>query len=382
MDRFTSRHDLNLSRKQYRRQQTMILKYILLLSFIFFDVSGLAICLSAPQFKKTATWLPSTSVLHFRNHKDRFRLGTKTDPETDLHDDDGIRLNKAFKSTHSRRQADRLIAEGRVRVNGVAPDSMAPRLFPGDKVTLDGKVVHWQRLNQNEDNIGEENNSGAAISPQVNGNKNSARRNGYDENIASGDVHTYIKYWKPRGIECTTDRRVARNIMDALGKIPSVTDRLFPMGRLDKDSTGLIIITSDGTTTQRVLRSETKKWKTYVVETDHRASDHDLNTLSNGVRILSPVQRDSGTKVRWVKTQTAIVERGPDVRKYPNQLVFKIFEGKNRQIRRMCEKVGLRVIRLHRIEFAGITLEGCPRPGCWAFLTGEEIQQLKTGGGR
>ena len=381
MDRITPCHDFNPSRKQCRRQQTVIWKDFLILSFLFIDVSGFTLWKTLPPFQKTATWLPSTPVFHIRNHSNRFRLGANQDPEY-LDDADGIRLNKAFKSTHSRRQADRLIAEGRVRVNGVVPDSMAPRLFPGDKVTLDGKAIHWQRLNQNEDNIGEENYSGAAILQQGNRNKNSARRNGYDEDKGSGGVHTYIKYWKPRGIECTTDRRVARNIMDALGKIPSVTDRLFPMGRLDKDSTGLIIITSDGTTTQRVLRSETKKWKTYVVETDHRASDHDLMTLSNGVRILSPVQRDSGTKVRWVKTQTAIVERGPDVQKYPNQLVFKIFEGKNRQIRRMCEKVGLRVLRLHRIEFAGITLEGCPRPGCWTFLTREEIQQLKTGGGR
>ena len=344
----------------------MIIVEVLLFAFIFIRVSAFSQWNVVYRFRKTSALLPSklTPCLFHDSIQLGFRLKAVKDGNSIQNNvADGVRLNKAFKSTHSRRQADRLIKEGRVEVNGVVPDTMGIRLFPGDRVTLDGKVVKWQRLNQHDAN---------------NSNKKAASAGGRKK--GAGGVHTYIKYWKPRGIECTTDRRVDRNIMDALGKIPSVNDRLFPMGRLDKDSTGLIIITSDGATTQRVLKSDTKKWKSYVVETDRRASNGDLQTLANGVRIQAPVQRDSGTKVRWIKTQNAIVERGPNVRQYPNQLLFKIFEGKNRQIRRMCEKVGLRVIRLHRVEFAGIKLDGCPLPGCWAFLTGEEIQQLKTGG--
>ena len=270
--------------------------------------------------------------------------------EEDRDESTGIRLNKAFRATHSRRQADTFIADGRVRVNGKIPSSMGVRLFPGDIVTLDGLPVQWERLNQIE-------NVKSDMHP-TNG-------------------HTYIKYWKPRGIECTTDRRVSRNIMDALGDIPGVSDRLFPMGRLDKDSSGLILITSDGATTQRVLKSETRKSKTYLVETDKKASRLDLETLANGVQIMSFTSRDGVSKRQMITTQPAIVERGPNIEKYPNQLLFQISEGKNRQIRRMCETLGLTVVRLHRISFCGITLDGCPRPGTWTFLTKQEIQLLK-----
>lgn len=272
---------------------------------------------------------------------------------------EGVRLNKALKATHSRRQADKLITEGRVQVNGSHPDSMGVRLFPGDVVMLDGQVVDWERLNSQE-------------------LKNTVHD--VDGTHDSGDVqgvHTYIKYWKPRGIECTTDRRVDRNIMDALGPVPGVKDRLWPMGRLDKDSTGLILLTSDGQTTQRVLKSESEKVKTYLVETNHRASDSDIRKMAEGVRILSHTSRDGKTKTQWVTTKSAVVERGPQSRVYERQLLFKISEGKNRQIRRMCETVGLRVTRLHRIDFAGVTLDGCIQPGSWKFLTDEEIRLLK-----
>lgn len=260
---------------------------------------------------------------------------------------EGVRLNKAFKSTHSRREADRLIAERRVQVNGVTPDTMGVRLMPGDHVTLDGKAVEWERLNRNEP-------------------------------TGKKGVHTYVKYWKPRGVECTTDRRVRGNILDALGQISGVSDRLWPMGRLDKDSTGLILLTTDGPTTQRVLKSETKKWKTYLVETDRRASDDDIQKLARGVEIISHTSRDGNTKTRLITTEPAIVERGPQSKRYRNQLLFQIHEGKNRQIRRMCQALGMEVKRLHRIDFAGISLEGCPSPGKWAFLTPKEVEILKS----
>jgi 23S rRNA pseudouridine2604 synthase len=299
-------------------------------------------------------------LLLFSNYGDAFlqsclssstprRQQTLVCSTTDPSATEGVRLNKAFKATHSRRSADSLIETGRVRVNGEAPTTMGVRLFSGDVVTLDGKKVQWERLN----GVGD----------------------GKNNNLEG--VHTYVKYWKPRGIECTTNTDVNRNIMDALGLIPGVTDRLWPMGRLDKDSTGLILITSDGPTTQRLLKSETQKWKTYLVETDIEASDQDIERLSKGVRIQSHISRDGNTKVEWVTTRDAVVERGPDVRNYRKQLQFKICEGKNRQLRRMCETVGLNVVRLHRVDFAGITLKGCPSPGTWAFLTDVEVRTLK-----
>jgi 23S rRNA pseudouridine2604 synthase len=288
--------------------------------------------------------------------------------------EDGVRLNKAFKATHSRREADRLITEGRIRVNGVAPDTMGVRLFVGDTVTLDGKKVHWERLNleqKTEPTTRQKSNGAAAATAAPKTTTKSA------QSPSKGGVHTYIKYWKPRGIECTTNRSVRHNIMDALGDIPGVTDRLWPMGRLDKESTGLIIITSDGPTTQRVLKSDAQKWKTYLVETDRRAMDEHLETLSQGVRIPSHTSRDGNTKVTWITTQPSVVARGPQSQTYRKQLLFQICEGKNRQIRRMCETVGLTVVRLHRVEFAGITLDGCPSPGSWTFLKDEELGLLK-----
>lgn len=336
----------------------------------------------------------------------------------DEEDTAGVRLNKAFMATHSRRQADRLIQEGRVCVNGEIPTTMGARLFPGDVVTLDNERVYWEHhptMSRNNGGGGNSTDDSTTTTTTTNHHHhNGNSRHGHDAQTQRQprpplQHHTYIKYWKPRGVECTTDRRVRNNIIDALGEIPGVKHRLWPMGRLDKDSTGLILLTSDGTTTQRVLKSSStgtgnnddsgsrrRHWKTYWVETDKRATDQDLEKLSRGVRILAPTSRDGNNKIQWVTTRTdaTITRRIPSIkaaqgdnqennnnnngrlRNHNNQLVFTICEGKNRQIRRMCETVGLTVVRLHRVEFAGITLDHCPRPGTWAFLTKKELDRL------
>jgi pseudouridine synthase len=140
----------------------------------------------------------------------------------------------------------------------------------------------------------------------------------------------------------------------------------------------LILLTTDGPTTQRVLKSETQKWKTYLIETDKRASDSDIAKLSEGVEIISHTSRDGKTKTRLITTSPAVVERGPQSKKYRNQLLIQIHEGKNRQIRRMCTALGMEVKRLHRIDFAGISLEDLSSPGEWAFLTPKEVEILKS----
>ena len=130
----------------------------------------------------------------------------------------GVRVNKALRATHSRREADRLIEAGRVTVNAVAATS-GHRLVRGDAVCLDGLPVDWERLNPPP--------AAAAAA-------------------AAGSRFIYLKYWKPRGVVCTTDRRQRGNILDELGPLPGVTDRVYPVGRLDAESTGLLLLTSDG----------------------------------------------------------------------------------------------------------------------------------------
>ena len=128
----------------------------------------------------------------------------------------GIRVNKALRATHSRREADRLVDAGRVTVNGVAATS-GDRLVRGDAVRLDGELVDWERLNPPPEGGGGGGGGG-------------------------GSRFVYLKYWKPRGVVCTTDRRQRGNVLDELGPLPGVTDRVYPIGRLDAESTGLLLL--------------------------------------------------------------------------------------------------------------------------------------------
>ena len=164
----------------------------------------------------------------------------------------GIRVNKALRATHSRREADRLIDAGRVTVNAVAATS-GDRLVRGDAVCLDGLPVDWERLNP---------------PPAAAGGGG-----GEGEGQGEGSRFVYLKYWKPRGVVCTTDRRQRGNILDELGPLPGVTDRVYPIGRLDAESTGLLLLTSDGGIVNGLLRSSERKSKTYVVTTETRATD-------------------------------------------------------------------------------------------------------------
>jgi len=147
----------------------------------------------------------------------------------------GVRVNKAFRATHSRREADRLVDEGRVTINGIAATS-GDRLERGDAVCLDGSIVDWERLNPPTSAAGTD---------------------------VSDTRFVYLKYWKPRGVVCTTDRRQRDNILDALGPVPGVMDRIYPVGRLDAESTGLILLTSDGEIVNGA-RARARSWHSAV----------------------------------------------------------------------------------------------------------------------
>lgn len=224
-----------------------------------------------------------------------------------------MRLNKYISDTGiaSRRKADQYIEEKRVTINGVVAQ-LGSQVEEGDDVRLDGKPI-------------------SVKPPSV-----------------------YIALNKPVGITSTTERHIKGNIIDYVGH----PLRIFPIGRLDKDSDGLILLTNDGDIVNRVLRAENKHEKEYIVTVDKPISEVFLTQMASGVRIL-------GTR-----TLPCRVEKVGDN-------VFRIIltQGLNRQIRRMCSALGYQVRRLQRVRIMNIQLQGL-KIGAWRDLTPDELKQL------
>lgn len=223
------------------------------------------------------------------------------------------RINKFISESGfcSRREADKLIEQQRVTLNGKLPE-MGSKVFPGDEVKVDGKL------------------------------------------ITASYNSTYIAFNKPIGITCTTELDVPGNIIDYI-KHPQ---RIFPIGRLDKPSEGLIFLTNDGDIVNKILRAGNNHEKEYIVTVDRPVTDDFISRMSNGVPILDTVSK------KCVVTKES-------------QFVFRIIltQGLNRQIRRMCEYLGYHVTKLKRIRIMNITLEGLSI-GKWRNLTVEEIEQI------
>ena len=232
-----------------------------------------------------------------------------------------MRLNKYLSEAGycSRREADRLIGEGRVTVNGIRA-RVGAELGEGDKVAVDGQNVA-QRA------------AGAA-------NK---RR------------HVYIAYHKPVGVTCTTEADVAGNIVEAIGH----EQRIFPIGRLDKDSEGLILLTSNGDIVNEILRAENSKEKEYLVGVNKDVTMEFLRGMARG-----------GIPMHETTTLPCKVGKlGP--------VGFRITltQGLNRQIRLMCTHFGYRVKRLFRSRIVNIQM-GHLKPGQWRNLTDAELRGL------
>ena len=229
---------------------------------------------------------------------------------------EGIRLNKYISSSGicSRREADKLIESGKVTINGVTAD-LGSRVFEGDVVVVDDKPV-----------IPEDNS-------------------------------IYIAFNKPLGITCTTDHRDPSNIIDYI----DFKERIFPVGRLDKNSSGLILLTNNGDIVNGLLRSENGHEKEYVVTLDRPYDGKFIKNMSSGVPVLGRMTLP--TEVFPVNSKT-----------------FRIIlrQGMNRQIRRMCEYLGYRVTKLKRIRFINIEL-GDLAVGKWRYLTAEEKKELLKG---
>ena len=227
---------------------------------------------------------------------------------------ESTRINKFLSEAGycSRRAADKLIDQGRITINGVVPE-MGTKVLPGDEVAVDGKSI-------------------------VNKDKK----------------HVYIAFNKPIGIVCTTDGRVEKdNIIDFIG-YPS---RIFPIGRLDKPSEGLILLTDDGDIVNKILRARNNHEKEYIVSVHKPVTSDFIENMANGVPILDTMTRNCEVE---------------QISRYEFKIILT--QGLNRQIRRMCEYFGYEVIRLKRVRIMNIELD-MPE-GEYRDLTKEELAEL------
>jgi 23S rRNA pseudouridine2604 synthase len=295
-------------------------------------------------------------------------------------------VNKCFRAFASRREADRYVEEGRVRVNGslAAPGD---RVFPGDAVELDGRAVAWEELRAELLPLAP---PGAAAAlgggGDGDGDAGDALAAASTPAVAAGDAlplpleerFLYLKYWKPRGVVCTSDTRVAGNLTDAVGAGAAGAGgagRVFGVGRLDKDSTGLLLLTNDGRVPNAVLRASTQHAKVYRVTAHAAVSDEHVAELAAGVVITTTAQRDGGA-ARPLTARTRACSVARDGRDSGRTLLITLREGRNRQIRKMLAALGYDTLALQRLRFMGIDLGGL-RPGEWRPLNEAEMGDVR-----
>lgn len=230
-----------------------------------------------------------------------------------------MRINNYISSAGicSRRQADELISQGKVKINGKKAE-IGQDVNPGDKVEVNGEYLKPVK------------------------------------------DFVYIVLNKPVGITCTTEKHIKGNIIDFINH----PERIFPIGRLDKDSEGLILLTSDGSIVNEILMDKNKYEKEYIVSVNNEITPAFIEGMSKGVRIFNPVKN---TYTRTNRCKVVKIDSH----------IFKIIltQGLNRQIRRMCSNFGYEVIKLKRIRIMNIDLRNLP-VGKWRNLTKEEVKSL------
>ncbi len=227
---------------------------------------------------------------------------------------EGTRINKYLSEAGfcSRRAADKLIEEGKVTINGKVPE-VGTKIFEGDEVCVEGKLISAPK----EDFI-------------------------------------YIAFNKPVGIVCTTDDRFEKNnIIDYINH----PKRIFPIGRLDKPSEGLIFLTNDGDIVNKILRARNNHEKEYIVTVNKPINNEFVSRMSNGIPILDTVTRKC--QVRQIG---------------PSSFSIILTQGLNRQIRRMCEYLDYNVIKLKRIRIMNVVLD--VPVGEWRYLSEKEMSTI------
>ncbi|HAT63839.1 MAG TPA: 23S rRNA pseudouridine(2604) synthase RluF [Flavobacteriaceae bacterium] len=232
------------------------------------------------------------------------------------HHPDSTRLNKAISDSGfcSRRQADTYIEKGLVTVNGEVA-TLGDRAMPGDEIRVEGKL------------------------------------------ITENDNLVYIALNKPVGITCTTDTRVKGNVVDFINH----KERIFHIGRLDKPSEGLLLMTNDGDIVNKILRAGNDHEKEYIVKVDRPITDDFINRMRNGIYLE---ELETVTKKCTVEKISRFVFR------------IVLVQGLNRQIRRMCDYLEYEVVSLQRIRIMNIELGNLP-VGKWRDLTKEELKGLQ-----
>jgi|ERR1019366_9068497 23S rRNA pseudouridine2604 synthase len=223
------------------------------------------------------------------------------------------RINKYISETGfcSRREADKLIEQGRVTINGLKPE-IGTEVNPEDSVEIDGK------------------------------------------RLKAKEAFIYLAFNKPVGITSTTDLKDKDNIIEFINH----KERIFPIGRLDKPSEGLIFLTNDGDIVNKILRAGNNHEKEYVVMVDKLITSDFINKMQNGVNILDTI------------TQKCFVEQIDK-----NKFRIILTQGLNRQIRRMCDALGYKVYKLKRIRIMNINLDGIS-VGKWRYLTTDEMKTI------
>ncbi|PKB44765.1 ribosomal large subunit pseudouridine synthase F [Cellulophaga sp. RHA19] len=224
------------------------------------------------------------------------------------------RINKYLSEVGycSRRAADKLIDQGRVTINGKIPE-MGTKIVPTDEVRVDGELIS-----------------------------------------ESKEDFVYLAFNKPVGIVCTTDTRVEKdNIIDYI----NYPKRIFPIGRLDKPSEGLIFLTNDGDIVNKILRARNHHEKEYIVKVDNIITDDFIHQMSNGIPILDTI------------TRKCKVEK---LSKYEFKIILT--QGLNRQIRRMTEYLGYNVVKLKRVRIMNISLN--MPVGTYREFTKEELKEI------
>lgn len=223
------------------------------------------------------------------------------------------RLNKYISETGicSRREADTLIAEGKVTVNGTVAE-MGLKVSDADNITVNGK------------------------------------------SLKAKPKRVYIAYNKPVGVTCTTEKKIKSNIVSAI----NYKDRIFPIGRLDRPSEGLIFLTNEGDIVNKILRAGNNHEKEYIVTVDKEIDQRFVEKMASGIPILDTITKPCKVKQLGKKRFNIILT-----------------QGLNRQIRRMCEYLGFEVTKLKRVRIMNVSLNDLA-VGQWRFLSDSEMAQI------